>query len=201
MFYCLVLLPGMESETKDYNLDESLAEKYKVDFPEGLTEKDIELIVLQCEHQRATNQEQIMGMAEAYKEAKDLAHDLERLNKLTAEEVEELIHKWAVLIEPEKNKNGFRTVPVRFANGKTALDPELVDRAMENFFPAYAEGLMEAVEYYKEFEQIHPWLDGNGREGDLLWKIDVMRKTGAWPEELPPDVFEDNSSIGSPQEK
>jgi len=82
LFYCLVLLPGMESETKDYNLDESLAEKYKVDFPEGLTEKDIELIVLQCEHQRATNQEQIMGMAEAYKEAKDLAHDLERLNKL-----------------------------------------------------------------------------------------------------------------------
>src|SRR3989344_4976752 len=191
----------MDKEPKGYNPDESLAEKYKVDFPEGLTDKDIKLIILQCEHQRATNPEQITGMAEAYKEAKDLAHDLERLNKLTAEEVEELIHKWAVLIEPEKNKNGFRTVPVRFANGKTALNPELVERAMENFFPAYAEGLMEAVEYYKEFEQIHPWLDGNGRVGDLLWKIDVMRKTGVWPDELPPNIFEENGLASLAQEK
>ena len=179
----------MDKEPKGYNPDESLAEKYKVDFPEGLTDKDIELIVLQCEHQHATSPEQIKGMAEAYKEAKELAQDLERLNKLTAEEIEELIFRLAVLIEPEKNKSGFRTVPARFANGKSALDPELVQRAMENFFPAYAEGLMEAVEYYREFEQIHPWLDGNGREGDLLWKIDMMRKTGVWLEELPPDVF------------
>ena len=180
---------GMDKEPKGYNPEESAVEK--IDFPEGLTDKDIELIVLQCEHQKATNPEQILGFAVAYKEAKDLAQDSVRLANLTAEEVEEFVHRLAVLIEPEKNKNGFRTVPARFANGETALDPELVQRAMENFFPAYAEGLMEAVEYYKEFEDIHPLLDGNGREGDLLWKIDVKRKTGTWPEELPPDVFEE----------
>src|SRR3989344_3566537 len=146
----------MDKEPKGYNPEESAIEK--IDFPEGLTDKDIELIVLQCEHQHATSPEQIKGMAEAYKEAKELAQDLERLNKLTAEEIEELIFRLAVLIEPEKNKSGFRTVPARFANGKSALDPELVQRAMENFFPAYAEGLMEAAEYYKKFEKKHTFL-------------------------------------------
>ena len=44
-------------------------------------------------------------------------------------------------------------------------------------------------EVYVEFEKIHPFEDGNGRVGDLLWKIAMARTTGKWPEELPPDVF------------
>ncbi|MDX1535796.1 MAG: Fic family protein, partial [Candidatus Spechtbacterales bacterium] len=42
---------------------------------------------------------------------------------------------------------------------------------------------------YKEFELIHPFEDGNGRVGDLLWKVSIARKSGEWPEELPPDLF------------
>ena len=60
---------------------------------------------------------------------------------------------------------------------------------MEVFSRAYAEGELDAISLYREFEEIHPFEDGNGRVGDLLWKIAITRETGNWPEEIPPDIF------------
>ncbi len=157
-------------------------------FPEELTPTDIQLVERQCELQHATSPEQRLGFAKAYAAAKQLAQNEAKLEALNAELLHELILEWAALIE-SRNQKGFRRVVVRFANGTTALAPELVGRAMQQYVELYAGKNFMPEEAYREFELIHPLEDGNGRLGDLLWKIAVTRETGAWPESLPPDIF------------
>lgn len=160
----------------------------KAEFPDSLNQRDKELVVEQCIHQSATSTEQIMGFARCYAEAKELALDNGRLAVLNAEQLGDLILRWAEIIE-ERNRKGFRTTPVRFANMSTALSADAIPQAMRNFCEAYAEARFTPVEAYTEFQKIHPLEDGNGRLGDLLWKIATTREVGAWPEELPPKVF------------
>lgn len=163
--------------------------KYTAEFPKGLEEIDKDLIVLQCEYQQATNREQIEGFAKAYKYTKDLAFSEDFFENLNAEKIEKLILDLGKMVEA-RNEKGFRKVPVTFKDGARALDSQKIERAMENFSGAYAENRLEPQEAFLEFEKIHPFEDGNGRLGDLLWKMAIKRKTGEWPKTLPPDVFE-----------
>lgn len=177
-----ILINNMSSEKI------TLTEENKPKYPEGLTGSDIELIDLQCKLQRADSKEQIEGFALAYKESKNVITRSSVFETITGKEIENLILHLASLIE-KRNEKGYRRVPVFFASGGEALNPDLIPRAMESYSDSYAEGLMDSTEAYIEFEKIHPFEDGNGRLGDLLWKIDVARKTGLWPERLPPDIF------------
>lgn len=157
-------------------------------YPKELTATDIQLVNKQCELQHAQSQEQVEGFANAYLEAKKLALNFDEINSLTSEKIEAFILQLAEMIE-KRNHKGYRQVPVTFAGGGSALSPDLIPRAMESFSNVYAEGSLNPIEAYTEFEKIHPFEDGNGRLGDLLWKIGVTRDTGKWPEDLPPDVF------------
>lgn len=156
-------------------------------YPGGLTNKDKELIFRQCERQQATSKEQVEGFAAAYAAAKALAQNHESLQSSTAIDWETRALLWATLIEAGRNKNGYRQVPAVFADGASALDWKEVPEAIKRFWELYTEeGRLEPNEAYFQFEAIHPFEDGNGRLGDLLWKLAVARKTGVWPEELPP---------------
>ena len=173
-----------------------------IKYPALLTPMDIELVNAQCVNQGATSVEQIEGFAKAYSRAKATwlgPHQLLSLQK--AEEVMKFMFRLALLIEP--GNRGFRLTPVRFADMQTAMPWENIPRAMESFSHAYADFIKNPVEdevlnatvLYREFEKIHPWVDGNGRTGDLLWKIARARVDGQWPEKLPPDVFGSHQAL------
>ncbi|HEY4489666.1 MAG TPA: Fic family protein [Candidatus Paceibacterota bacterium] len=175
---------------------EKLEKDLKIEFPEGLTDKDMQLILQQCENQDATSKKQIEGFATAYKLARDLVSNLETFINFTAEDVEGFILHLAELIE-ERNQKGYRLVPVSFFGGGTALKPELIPQAMKSYCRLYANGIMEPTEAYNEFEKIHPFEDGNGRLGDLLWKMYLVRNTGLWPNQLPPKFINQAENIPS----
>jgi len=174
-----------------------------LNFPEGLTPKDIELITKQSELQDATLDHEVLGFAEAYKQAKEFSSIPENFTSISKEKIESLIMQWATLAET-RNEKGFRTTEVTFSNGSKALEASKIPHAMENLISYLNDilknGFAEQPEgdprpplgpndLYREFEEIHPFEDGNGRIGDLLWKIAVTRQTGTWPETLPPDFF------------
>jgi hypothetical protein len=75
----------------------------------------------------------------------------------------------AEMIEPADNRIGFRIVDVRFADG-TVLDnhhiiPDQVARLLS------LQAHTTPGQFYQEFEEIHPFTDGNGREGAILFNL------------------------------
>lgn len=92
------------------------------------------------------------------------------------------IHALTVLHKPPQFLK-VRTIPVT-VGGNPALDPKLVRRALHGLLGAQKD--LTPDEFYKELMEIHPWLDGNGRTGFLVWNF--MRGT-LWKPELPPNFW------------
>lgn len=153
----------------------------------NLTPKDHELIMEQCIHQNATKSEQIAGFTAAYSLAKDFATNAD-WDKVTPEDISSLVFKLSTRTEPFEGRQ-FAMVPRIFANGEKGEDPENIPRCMDTWARAFVEGNISPFALFKEFERIHPFTDGNGRTGDLFWKIASFRKTGEWPQILPPKAY------------
>ncbi len=66
---------------------------------------------------------------------------------------------------------------------------------MRAWAEAFLDDRLSPPDLYREFERIHPFVDGNGRVGDLLWKIATHRKTDAWPEQLPSEAFDPHADL------
>lgn len=93
------------------------------------------------------------------------------------------IKLWGKLVEPGKNTGSFRncgvTVGEHVPPGPQELD-RLMKRWHENIY------VMTPEEAYKEFELIHPFLDGNGRVGKIIYNY--LKGTMDNPV-LPPNFF------------
>ncbi len=152
-----------------------------------LTRIDRQLILRQCELQSATSPEEVAAFTTAYRYGKDFAEN-EKLGLLTTDGVLKLMHELLRLTVPETGGR-FRIVPATFTNLSIAVGDELINRTILNLAEAFAENRISPELFYREFEEIHPGEDGNGRVGDVLWKISMTRETGEWPETLPPDLF------------
>ncbi len=85
---------------------------------------------------------------------------------LTVEDLLEL----GVLIEPDKNANGTRRIPVYFDRTGTTLPWENIDEQLPKLVESQDQ--LYPLEFHWYFERnIHPFADGNGRVGSLLFNF------------------------------
>jgi len=90
-------------------------------------------------------------------------------------------------VEPEKNKSGFRLVNV-WAGGRACPPPEYVPDLVTDFVARQKPKFAEPLDFYREFEFIHPFVDGNGRTGKILLKLNWVNGSLLNPIR-PPDDF------------
>ena len=88
------------------------------------------------------------------------------------------------MIEPTKNTTGTRRCGVRVGK-RICPDWQEVPRLLNSLFEQY--DALTPIEFYKGFEEIHPFVDGNGRTGKILycWKLGKLLD----PEFPPNDIF------------
>lgn len=171
-------------------------------------DRDIDLIVRQCELQKATTPKEVAGFTAAYLDAKLFACRNEHktvFSILSPDNFNGILIRWAGLIDPINT--GWRKTPVVTRWGLTPTHHTLVEGAIKTWIENYLYWMGESTEdqkerylgsvtptyLYKEFEKIHPLIDGNGRLGHLIWAIATFSMSGLWPITLPPDVFGDKT--------
>ena len=127
------------------------------------------------------NQKPLKDHMEAvgHKEAFEFVSELTKNNVPMSESIIKQIH-YLVLADKKDDRGVYRRVPVRIMGAKhEPVQPYLIQPQMEQLMINYAESTEHIVtklaRFHIEFENIHPFIDGNGRTGRLLVNFELMK--------------------------
>jgi len=138
--------------------------------------------IAECTRQEDLSYQSVGEMVEAWHYA--LVEHLSYKDSITNYLTPEFIKRIGKLVK--SSNKGFRVTPVVFRNGDQGAPYTEIFRLLTNLCDAYALGQVNPDEFYFEFEKIHPFEDGNGRVGTILWNLLMGNYTTPTQ---PPNVF------------
>jgi len=149
-----------------------------VRFPERLSLSVIQYIAEEVERQ-GRGPIQVSWMADAWGHAA-----YTKSWHPTSPTLEDIV-EFGRLIERDKNANGIRRVPV-FIGYEEKLKAPLVEYALKSMLEHWKD--MSPDQRYYEFETIHPFIDGNGRTGKILYNWESLERPT-----MPPNFWNVNN--------
>ena len=140
-----------------------------------LRETDMVLRGLTIDKKSLKEHLEVIGHKEAFDYVKHLVSE----NVEISEKLIKDIH-YLVLADKKDDRGVYRRIPVRIMGAAhEVVQPYLIIPKMEELLERYKNSTEDIVtklaRFHIEFEDIHPFIDGNGRTGRLLINLELMK--------------------------
>ena len=140
-----------------------------------LRETDMVLRGLTIDRKSLKEHLEVIGHKEAFDYVKQLVSE----NAEISENLIKDIH-YLVLADKKDDRGVYRRIPVRIMGAAhEPVQPYLIIPKMEELLEQYKNSKEDIVtklaRFHIEFEDIHPFIDGNGRTGRLLINLELMK--------------------------
>jgi len=171
--------PLTEGELERLNEEFTVEYTYNSNAIEGntltLRETDLVLRGLTIDQKPLKDHMEAVG----HKEAFDYVRELVKEKAPLTESIIKQIH-YLVLADKKDDRGVYRRVPVRIMGAHhEPAQPYLIEPRMEQLLLDYAASeehiVPKLARFHIEFEDIHPFIDGNGRTGRLLVNLELMK--------------------------